>query len=65
MTTRIETLIESLPYILVLHLKRFIYNNSGGVTKLFHHVQYDHEFIIRPGTLNTPMMYLFVYIKYI
>lgn len=41
--------VESLPPILVLHLKRFLYDNVGGVQKLHKHVSYLTELTIRPG----------------
>lgn len=47
--TKKQTSIESLPPVLVLHLKRFVYNGAGGVVKLSNHIQYNHELLIKPG----------------
>ncbi|RUS21287.1 hypothetical protein BC937DRAFT_93112 [Endogone sp. FLAS-F59071] len=45
--------VESLPPILVLHLKRFLYDNVGGVQKLHKHVSYSTELTIRPEWITT------------
>ena len=45
-------LIETLPPVLVLHLKRFRYDAAaGGVIKISKHVQFPPELDIPSGTL--------------
>lgn len=41
--------IETLPSILTLHLKRFIYDNVGGTQKLSKHIGYSTTLSIQPG----------------
>ena len=44
--------IESLPPILVLHLKRFLYDaNAGGVAKIGKQISFGPELEIGPGML--------------
>lgn len=46
-----EALIESLPPILVLHMKRFMYDTKvGDVVKIGKQVAYGPELEITPGT---------------
>jgi ubiquitin carboxyl-terminal hydrolase 10 len=43
-------LIETLPPVLVIHLKRFSYKTAGGAVKTSNHVQFSPELEIPPGT---------------
>ena len=46
-----QVLIEALPSVLVLHLKRFLYDNAtNGIFKISKSVQFGPELEIPPGT---------------
>jgi hypothetical protein len=40
-------------------LKRFVYNSAGGVIKLSHHIQYDHELVIQSGQIKESIIRFF------
>ncbi|CAO3674020.1 unnamed protein product [Umbelopsis ramanniana] len=42
-----QIFLETLPPVLVLHVKRFVYDNIGGVQKLQKHIRYDLELTIK------------------
>jgi ubiquitin carboxyl-terminal hydrolase 10 len=44
-----QIFLETLPPVLVLHVKRFVYDNIGGVQKLQKHIRYDLELTIKSG----------------
>ncbi|KAI8368165.1 uncharacterized protein BYT42DRAFT_585532 [Radiomyces spectabilis] len=54
---------ESLPLVLVLHLKRFVFDNVGGVQKLQKHVTYepqltiDREWMTPAARTSSPITY--------
>lgn len=53
-----QELIEALPPVLILHLKRFLYDtNVGDVVKIGKHVSFGPELEIPPGTHLTPSIY--------
>ena len=46
-----QVLIEAFPPVLVLHLKRFLYDvDADGIVKISKHVQFGSELEIPPGT---------------
>jgi ubiquitin carboxyl-terminal hydrolase 10 len=48
---QVTVLIEELPPVLILHLKRFLYDTvTGGAVKNRKHVQFSPELEIPPGT---------------
>lgn len=47
-----QVFLEKLPPVLVLHVKRFVYDNIGGVQKLQKHIRYDLELDIKPGKIH-------------
>jgi ubiquitin carboxyl-terminal hydrolase 10 len=47
-----QVFLETLPPVLVLHVKRFVYDNIGGVQKLQKHVRYDLELNIKSGMIR-------------
>ena len=52
---QVTTLIEALPSVLVLHLKRFSYDAAtGGIVKIDKHVQFSRELEIPQGTISFP-----------
>ena len=56
-----QELIESLPSILILHLKRFLYDTKvGDVVKIGKHVTFGPELEIGPGELPLEMRQLAV-----
>ncbi|KAI8909248.1 hypothetical protein BC831DRAFT_493833 [Entophlyctis helioformis] len=66
--TRVEATkqnyIESLPPVLILHLKRFIYDSVGGTQKLHKHVGYSSTLKIRPDILSPPSRTLYKSVEY-
>jgi ubiquitin carboxyl-terminal hydrolase 10 len=46
-----QVLIDALPPVLVLHLKRFLYDVSDGIVKISKPVQFAPELEIPPGTV--------------
>ncbi|KAJ3205221.1 hypothetical protein HK099_000891, partial [Clydaea vesicula] len=48
-----QNFIESIPPILILHLKRFIYNELGGTQKVFKHVEYNERLKIKPEIISS------------
>lgn len=50
-----QVFIEMLPPILVLHLKRFVYDEVGGVQKSCKTVAYGHRLSLDPATLSAPL----------
>jgi ubiquitin C-terminal hydrolase len=57
-----QILVETLPHVLVLHLKRFVYAD-GQVQKLHKHIEYTPRLAIRPDLFSPsqhppkPVMY--------
>lgn len=52
---QVTTLIEALPSVLVLHLKRFLYDaTTGGVVKIDKPVQFSRELEIPQGAISFP-----------
>ncbi|GAB5588964.1 hypothetical protein Unana1_03864 [Umbelopsis nana] len=49
-----QVFLEKLPPVLVLHVKRFVYDNIGGVQKLQKHIRYDLELDIKPEWISAP-----------
>lgn len=47
--------IEMLPPVLVLHLKRFVYDEVGGVQKSCKPIAYGHRLTIDPATMSAPL----------
>ncbi|TPX57957.1 hypothetical protein PhCBS80983_g03456 [Powellomyces hirtus] len=47
-----QTFVESLPPILILHLKRFVYDNAKGAQKLHKHVDYGMELKINSEIMS-------------
>ncbi|KAJ2963600.1 hypothetical protein NQZ79_g1386 [Umbelopsis isabellina] len=43
-----QVFLETLPPVLVLHVKRFVYDNIGGVQKLQKPIRYEAELTIKP-----------------
>lgn len=50
-----QVYLESLPPVLILHMKRFVFDNVGGVQKLQKPVQYGAELTIHPEWM-TPVL---------
>jgi ubiquitin C-terminal hydrolase len=53
-----QVFLETLPPVLVLHVKRFVYDNIGGVQKLQKHVRYDLELNIKSGMIRARQLLL-------
>ncbi|KAJ3096305.1 hypothetical protein HDU97_006035 [Phlyctochytrium planicorne] len=49
-----QNLFEHLPPVLILHLKRFVYNSVGGTQKIRKHVAYSPILKIKPELLSPP-----------
>lgn len=43
-----QVFLERLPPVLILHMKRFVFDNIGGVQKLSKRVQYGSKLVINP-----------------
>lgn len=50
-----QVLIEMLPPVLVLHLKRFVFDEVGGVQKSCKTITYGHTLAIDPAVLSAPL----------
>ncbi|ORX90054.1 cysteine proteinase [Basidiobolus meristosporus CBS 931.73] len=48
-----QTFIETLPPVLILHLKRFEYNSVGGIQKVHKHIQYSTDLNIAPEIMSS------------
>ncbi|KAG4302317.1 hypothetical protein PCANB_001425 [Pneumocystis canis] len=47
-----QVFIETLPQVLILHLKRFVYDNVGGTQKSYKNVHYPLQFEIPPTVMS-------------
>ncbi|KAG4302211.1 hypothetical protein PCK1_001483 [Pneumocystis canis] len=47
-----QVFIETLPQVLILHLKRFVYDNVGGTQKSYKNVHYPLQFEIPPSVMS-------------
>lgn len=43
---------EVLPAVLILHLKRFVYDNVGGTMKSYKRIEFPSELDILPGKVK-------------
>lgn len=50
-----QVFIEALPPILVLHLKRFVFDEVGGVQKSCKHIEYPLQLTVDPSILSAPL----------
>lgn len=47
-----QLVLESLPPVLLLHLKRFTFTPAGGVKKIERHLPFPEELVIQKGQLG-------------
>lgn len=55
-----QVFLESLPPVLILHMKRFVFDNVGGVQKLQKAVRYGAELTIQQGKNSTSIRHVFL-----
>jgi ubiquitin carboxyl-terminal hydrolase 10 len=57
-----RVLIDALPPVLVLHVKRFCYDTTvGGVVKVMKQVRFESELEISSGTLSAEILFVCVF----
>lgn len=55
--------LEELPPVLVLHLKRFVYEKTGGCQKLIKNIEYPVDLEISKGEVFNRTLFLFAFRK--
>ena len=52
-----QSTLEELPLILILHLKCFVYDKSGGCQKLLKHIEFSSDLDISKGSVRNVVFF--------